>query len=114
MPVATDSLSLVFHALADPTRRGMLERLSRGDVTVGDLGAPFEMSAPAVSQHLRVLERANLVTRSTRAQWRVCTLSPDALEAASAWVAENRKTWEERFDHLDEVLTALEQEESAR
>lgn len=108
MPVATDALSLVFQALADPTRRGMLEHLSHGDATVGELGSPFEMSASAISQHLRVLERANLVRRRTRAQWRVCALRPEALDAAAAWVAENRRLWEESFEHLDAVLAELD------
>lgn len=107
MPVAADSLSLVFHALADPTRRGMLERLSRGDATVGELGEPFAISPPAISQHLRVLERARLVERRPRAQWRVCRIAPEPLEAASEWVASNRREWESRFARLDEVLAEL-------
>lgn len=111
MPTATDSLSLVFHALSDPTRRGILERLSMGDTTVGELREPFEMSAPAVSQHLRVLEKAGLVERRAQAQWRVCALTPAPLDDAAAWVERNRRTWEARFDRLDEVLAELDGEE---
>lgn len=116
MPTATDELSMVFHALADPTRRGMLERLSRGDATVGELGAPFAMSGPAVSQHLRVLEKAKLIERRTRAQWRVCSLSQEPLDEAAAWVERNRREWHGRFDQLDAVLAEpeAEAEESGR
>lgn len=114
MPTATDDLSLVFHALADPTRRGMLERLSRGDATVGELGAPLAMSAPAVSQHLRVLERAKLIERRTRAQWRVCSLAREPLNDVAAWVDRNRREWHERFDRLDDVLADLEDPEGER
>ncbi|WP_311245039.1 metalloregulator ArsR/SmtB family transcription factor [Microbacterium sp. WCS2018Hpa-23] len=104
MAAVTDDLSSVFHALADPTRRGMLERLSRGDATVGELGSPFSISAPAVSQHLRVLEKAGLVERRTRAQWRVCSLSREPLDHVSEWVETHRREWHERFDHLESVL----------
>jgi len=114
MATAVDSLSLVFQALADPTRRRMLERLSRGDATVGELAEPFTMTAPAVSQHLRVLERAHLVERRTRAQWRVCSLAPEPLDEAAAWVAENRRVWSERFDRLDDVLGELGAEGGTR
>ncbi|MGV2902690.1 ArsR/SmtB family transcription factor [Microbacterium sp. AGC62] len=112
MAAITDDLSLVFHALADPTRRRMLERLSRGDATVGELGAPFSISAPAVSQHLRVLEKARLVERRTRAQWRVCSLSREPLDQASEWVERNRREWHERFERLDAVLARDEDEEA--
>ncbi|WP_309104931.1 metalloregulator ArsR/SmtB family transcription factor [Microbacterium sp.] len=111
MPTATDTLSLVFHALSDPTRRGILERLSVGDTTVGELRAPFEMSAPAVSQHLRVLEKAGLVERRAKAQWRVCTLTPAPLDDAAAWVTRNRRIWQARFDRLDDVLAELDRED---
>ncbi|PVE95754.1 metalloregulator ArsR/SmtB family transcription factor [Microbacterium sp. TPD7012] len=113
MPTATDELSMVFHALADPTRRSMLERLSRGDATVGELGAPFSMSAPAVSQHLRVLEKAKLIERRARAQWRVCSLSHEPLDEAAAWVERNRQAWQTRFDQLDAVLAEADPEQTA-
>lgn len=102
-----DPLSTVFQALADPTRRAMLERLSAGEATVGELAAPFAISAPAVSQHLRVLEGAGLIERTTRAQWRVCSLRPEPLDEATAWVERNRTLWQDRFDRLDDVLVNL-------
>ena len=104
---AGDSLSRVFQALADPTRRGILERLSAGPATVGELSEPFDISAPAISQHLRVLETSGLIERSTRAQWRVCTLRPEPLDAATAWVERNRALWQQKFDRLDDVLTEI-------
>jgi len=107
MKQAGDPLSRVFQALADPTRRGILERLSTGPATVGELSEPFDISAPAISQHLRVLEAAGLIERSTRAQWRVCTLRPEPLDAATAWVERNRALWQDRFDRLDDVLAGL-------
>jgi DNA-binding transcriptional ArsR family regulator len=105
--LASDPLSKVFHALADPTRRAMLERLSASSATVGELSEPFAISAPAISQHLRVLEDAELVERTARAQWRVCTLRPEPLEEASAWVDRNREIWMVQFDRLDNVLRGL-------
>lgn len=107
MKQAGDPLSRVFQALADPTRRGILERLSAGEATVGELSEPFDISAPAISQHLKVLEAAGLIERSTRAQWRVCTLRPEPLDAATAWVERNRALWQQKFDRLDDVLADL-------
>jgi DNA-binding transcriptional ArsR family regulator len=104
---AGDPLSRVFQALADPTRRGILERLSTGPATVGEVSEPFDISAPAISQHLRMLEAAGLVERSTRAQWRVCTLRPEPLDAATDWVERNRALWQQNFDRLDDVLTDI-------
>lgn len=107
MKQAGDPLSRVFQALADPTRRGILERLSAGSATVGELSEPFDISAPAISQHLKVLEAAGLIERSTRAQWRVCTLRPEPLDAATDWVERNRALWQQKFDRLDDVLADI-------
>ncbi|WP_105567698.1 ArsR/SmtB family transcription factor [Microbacterium halophytorum] len=107
MKQATDPLSRVFQALGDPTRRGILERLSSGEATVGELAEPFEISAPAISQHLRVLEGAGLIERSTRAQWRVCSIHPEAFDEATAWIETNRALWQSQFDRLDDVLAGL-------
>jgi DNA-binding transcriptional ArsR family regulator len=108
MPVLeADPLNAVFGALADPTRRGILSRLAAGAATVGDLAAPYAVSASAISQHLKVLERAGLIERSTTAQWRTCTLRTEPLDEASAWVDAHRQLWTGRFDQLDEHLTHL-------
>lgn len=99
-----DQLSLVFGALADPTRRDILTRLSVDSVTVGHLAANYEMSRPAVSQHLAVLERAGLIERTTRAQWRECRVREEGLDEASEWIAKHQAEWSERFDLLEEHL----------
>lgn len=104
---AEDRLSLVFAALADPTRRAILSRLSQGAATVGEVAAPFDISAPAVSQHLKVLERAGLVTRTVHAQWRTLTLQSEPLDEASAWVEEQRREWNLRLDALGEHLATM-------
>ncbi|WP_350348574.1 metalloregulator ArsR/SmtB family transcription factor [Agromyces sp. G08B096] len=109
---ATDGLSLVFQALADPTRRAMLSRLAAGPATVGELAEPFAMSRPAISQHLNVLERAGLIERTAHAQWRTCTLRTEPLDEASEWVERHRGEWNERFDLLDEHLRRLKGESS--
>lgn len=109
MAGANDELSLVFHALADPTRRAILSRLHSGPTTVGDLAEPFAMSRPAISQHLKVLERAGLIERTTSAQWRTCTLRTEPLDEASDWVERHRGEWNERFDLLDEHLHRLKE-----
>ncbi|QTX04028.1 ArsR/SmtB family transcription factor [Agromyces archimandritae] len=101
---ASDELSLVFAALADPTRREILSRLAAGPATVGEIGAPFPMSAPAISQHLKVLERAGLVTRTTQAQWRTLSMQAGPLDRASAWVVECRREWNQRLDALESHL----------
>jgi DNA-binding transcriptional ArsR family regulator len=100
----SDSLSLTFAALADPTRRDILARLSEGETSVGDLAAPHEMSAPAISRHLKVLENAGLIERRIDAQWRRCRMKPEALQAASNWITFYRDFWQERFNALDEFL----------
>lgn len=109
---ATDRLSLVFAALADPTRREILSRLSQGPATVGEVAAPFDMSAPAISQHLKVLERAGLVTRTVQAQWRTLSLQAEPLDEASAWVETQRHEWNLRLDALEEHLQAMKQNTS--
>ncbi|MGR0318802.1 ArsR/SmtB family transcription factor [Agromyces sp. ZXT2-3] len=106
----SDELSLVFRALADPTRRAMLSRLHRGPATVGELAEPFTMSRPAISQHLAVLERAGLIERTATAQWRTCTLRTEPLDEASDWVERHRGEWNDRFDLLDEQLRRMKGE----
>lgn len=101
-----DALSVTFAALADPTRRAILARLSRGAATVNEIAEPFAISLPAVSRHLKVLEQALLITRERAAQWRRCHLSPAPLEGAAAWVEQYRTFWETRFDALDRLLAA--------
>lgn len=103
----SDSLSLVFGALADPTRRAILARLSQGPATVGEVAAPFAVSAPAISQHLKVLERAGLVTRAARAQWRTLSMRAEPLDEVSAWVEEQRREWNLRLDALDAHLQTM-------
>lgn len=95
-----DLLSAAFAALADPTRRAILARLALGETNVGELTQPFAISAPAVSRHLRVLERACLIERKTSAQWRICRLSPRGLRAANDWLGQYREFWEESLDRL--------------
>jgi DNA-binding transcriptional ArsR family regulator len=102
--MASDRLSSVFGALADPTRRAILARLASGEATVTELAAPFAMSLPAVSKHLKVLERAGLVARGRQAQWRPCRLEASPLEAAADWLEPYRRFWEQSFDRLGEYL----------
>ena len=104
-----DQLSLTFAALADPTRRAILARLAKGvSATVNELAEPFDMSLPAISKHLKVLERAGLIARSRDAQWRPCRLDAGPLREVADWVSEYRKFWEESFDRLDEYLRDLQ------
>ena len=103
-----DTLSLKFQALADPTRRAILARLALGETSVTDLAAPFEMSLPAVSKHIKVLEHAGLITRSREAQWRPCKLDPKALKSVDEWLEEYRRLWEERFDRLEDFLRDMQ------
>jgi DNA-binding transcriptional ArsR family regulator len=109
--MSTDLLDRTFAALADPTRRAIVARLADGEASVTDLAAPFDMSLPAVSKHLKVLERAGLITRGRRAQWRPCRLEPEALKEASDWLEEYRRLWEERLDRLDVYLRELQGKE---
>lgn len=99
-----DPLSTAFAALADPTRRAILARLSRGQTHVGELGRPFQISAPAISRHLRVLERAGLIEREIDAQWRVCRLRGTGLRAAHDWITQYREFWEAGLDRLADHL----------
>ncbi len=106
-PAAEDELSLVFSALADPTRRAILERLARGDATVNQLAEPFAMTQQAVSKHLKVLERARLISRTRTAQSRPCVLEAVRLEEAVGWIARHRQIWADRHDRLEAHLVAL-------
>jgi len=108
---ATDSISSTFAALADPTRRSILARLASGEASVTELAEPFEMSMPAVSKHLKVLERAGLIARGREAQWRPCRLEAAPLKDVADWVERYRQNWEESFDRLDEYLKALQAKE---
>ncbi len=103
-----DHLSLTFSALADPTRRAILARLSQGEASVTELAEPFELSLPAISKHLKVLERAGLIERARDAQWRRCRLAIGPLKEASDWIGQYRRFWEESFDRLDEYLKELQ------
>ncbi|MGH8047584.1 MAG: ArsR/SmtB family transcription factor [Chthoniobacterales bacterium] len=104
-----DTLSLTFAALADPTRRAMLARLVQGAASISDLGRPFlkKMSLPAITKHVKVLEKAGLVTKTRDAQWRPCTLNPEALRNVDDWMEQYRVLWEEQLDRLDEYLKTV-------
>ena len=104
----TDTLDRTFAALADPTRRAILARLSTGQASVTELAAPFAMSLPAVSKHLKVLERAGLVARGRRAQWRPAQLQAEPLHEVADWLADYRRFWEERLDRFDEYLREIQ------
>jgi DNA-binding transcriptional ArsR family regulator len=106
-----DSLSTTFAALADPTRRAILARLASGETSVSELARPFEMSMPAVSKHLKVLEHAGLIARSREAQWRPCRLEAGPLKDVAAWVEHYRSFWEQSFDRLDDYLRELTNKE---
>jgi DNA-binding transcriptional ArsR family regulator len=109
-----DTLSNTFSALADPTRRAILARLALGEVSVTELAQPFEMSMPAISKHLKVLERAGLIARSREAQWRPCSLKAAPLKDAAEWLERYRRFWEESFDRLDDYLRELQAREKPR
>jgi DNA-binding transcriptional ArsR family regulator len=111
--MAADHLSATFAALADPTRRAILARLSLGEISVTELAEPFEMSLPAVTKHLKVLEKAGLITRGRHAQWRPCRLKAAPLQEVSDWVEQYRRHWEERLDRLGEYLKELQAQEAA-
>jgi DNA-binding transcriptional ArsR family regulator len=108
MPLTENRLDATFTALADPTRRAIVARLARGDATVNELAAPFDMTLPGISKHLKVLERSGLISRSRHAQFRPCHLERDALDAAVEWIEEYRRVWDERFDKLDAHLRDLQ------
>jgi DNA-binding transcriptional ArsR family regulator len=109
--MVNDHLTTTFAALADPTRRAILARLASGKASVTDLAEPFEMSMPAVSKHLKVLEHAGLIARSRDAQWRPCHLNPAPLKEVADWVEHYRQFWEESFDRLDEYPLKLQRKE---
>jgi DNA-binding transcriptional ArsR family regulator len=110
----TDRLSSTFAALADPTRRAILARLALGETSVLRLAEPFEMSLPAVSKHLKVLERAGLITRGREAQWRPCRIDAEALKPVDTWLESYRRLWEERFDRLEDYLRELQAKDGAK
>ena len=106
--MSPDRLSTTFSALADPTRRAILARLALGETTVSELAEPFDMSLPAVSRHLKVLERAGLIARGREAQWRPCRIEPGALKHVDDWLETYRRFWEQSFDRLEDYLQNLQ------
>jgi DNA-binding transcriptional ArsR family regulator len=110
MQTFPDPLSTTFAALADPTRRAMLARLAKGEATVTELASPFDLSLPAISKHLKVLQRAGLVEQGRQAQWRPCRFRPEGLRDVADWIAEYRDIREASFDRLDEYLRRLQKE----
>ena len=112
--MSPDRLNSTFAALADPTRRAILARLALGETSVTELAEPFEMSMPAISKHLKVLERAGLIARSRDAQWRPCRLEARRLEEVADWVEPYRRFWEESFDRLDEYMREIKSKEKKR
>jgi len=111
--MAPDRLSTMFGALADPTRRAILARLALGETTVAELAKPFDISGPAISKHLKVLEHAGLITRGREAQWRPCRIEPLVLKSLDEWLEQYRQFWEERLDRLDDYLRKLTGKEGA-
>lgn len=107
MSQTEDKLSLTFMALSDPTRRAILAKLSSGEATVQDLSKPFDISAPAITKHLKVLEKAGLISRGREAQWRPCRIEAEALKEVDDWIGDYRRFWEESFDRLDIYLKTL-------
>ena len=112
--MSSDQLSVTFAALADPTRRAILARLSQGEASVTELAKPFDLSLPGVSKHLKVLQRAGLITQSRSAQWRPCRLEGSRLKEASEWVGEYRRFWDESFERLDAVLQEMIKEQKEK
>jgi DNA-binding transcriptional ArsR family regulator len=110
----TDPLSTTFAALADPTRRAILSRLALGETSVMELAAPFDMSLPAISKHLKVLEHAGLISRSREAQWRPCRIAPVSLKEVDGWLGNFRRFWDESFLRLDAYLEELKAKESVK
>ena len=109
--MAPDQLTATFAALADPTRRAILARLAAGETSVTELAKPFDMTLPAVSKHLKVLERAGLIARSREAQWRPCRLDAGPLKEVADWLEHYRRFWEQSFDRLDDYLRELQKEQ---
>ena len=114
MTLSTDPLSATFAALADPTRRAILARLALGEAPVNELAKPFDISGPAISRHLKVLERAGLIARGREAQWRPCRIEPQALKDIDDWLDRYRNFWEERLDRLGDYLRELQSKEKKR
>jgi len=114
MTITDDGLSRTFAALADPTRREILARLAGGEATVRELAEPFAMTQQAISKHLKVLERAGLISRSRAAQYRPCRLEPQQLDTAADWIDKHRRVWADRFDRLDDHLSTLRQGSALR
>jgi len=114
MPTTADPLTTTFAALADPTRRAILGRLAEGEATVTELAEPFPITTQAVSQHLKVLERAGLIARGREAQWRPCRIETNALRDVDDWLERYRRLWEERLDRLEDYLTELQAKERKR
>src|SRR5271169_2354697 len=113
MTMTDDRLDAAFAALSDPTRRAIVSRLARGDATVGELAAPFAMSLPGISKHLKVLERSGLISRGRDAQFRPCHLEVEALDRALDWIGVHRRLWDERFDKLDALLADMKRAPTA-
>ncbi len=111
--MTSDRLNVTFAALADPTRRAILARLALGETTVSELARPFDMSAPAISKHLKVLEHAGLITRGREAQWRPCRIEPEALRPVDDWLEHYRRFWEQSFDRLEEYLQEVQAKDKA-
>lgn len=109
--MSSDQLSVTFAALADPTRRAILAHLAKGEASVTELAQPFEMSLPAISKHLKVLERAGLIKRSREAQWRPCQLKAESLKEAANWIEQYRQFWEQNLDSLEDYLQELQTKE---
>lgn len=109
--MSTDRLSVIFAALADPTRRAILAHLAKGEASVTELAKPFKMSLPAISKHLKVLERAGLITRGREAQWRPCQIEAEPLKDAADWLEQYRHFWEESLDRLEDYLQELQTQE---
>lgn len=112
MKTTSDPLSTTFQALADPTRRAILARLALGEASVSDLAEPFEISLPAISRHLKVLEQAGLVSRTREAQWRPCQLKAGPLKEAAGWIDHYRRFWDASFERMDEYLAELQAKEA--
>ncbi len=110
MTMQTDPLSTTFAALSDPTRRAILARLASGEATVTEVAAPFDLSLPAISKHLKVLQRAGLIEQGRQAQWRPCRLTPEPLRDVAAWVGQYKRHWEASLDRLDDYLRTLQAE----
>lgn len=114
MTVHDEQLSLTFAALADPTRRAILARLAIGEASVSELAAPFDMTQPAITKHLKVLERAGLISRGRQAQWRPCRLEAEPLREARGWIDQYRQLWDERLDRLEDYLTTLQNKKETK